>query len=62
MTKIKAILLVAMLSALGGCVFPFGTSSGPDDNRSAYFSNDGAHYDNPKASEELQDAPGGENN
>jgi hypothetical protein len=39
---IKITILAAMLLALAGCVIPFGTSTGTGDDRSPYFSNEGA--------------------
>ena len=53
MTMIRLIVPAVMFLALGGCVVPFGISTGPGDNRTPYFANDG----NAIPSEQLNSGP-----
>jgi hypothetical protein len=57
MTTIRLIFLAGVLSALSGCVLPFGYSTGPGDDRSPYLSNDGDRDAAPNPSEQFQPGP-----
>lgn len=47
MMIVRLTVLVGMLFAITGCVIPLGKPTGPDDDRSPYFSNDGDHSSDP---------------
>ena len=57
MIIIKLTIVAGMLLALAGCVFPFGKSTGPDDDRSPYFSNDSNREAAPNPSDQFQPGP-----
>jgi len=57
MTIIRLTILTGMLFALTGCVFPFGHSTGPGDDRSPYLSNEGDRDAAPNPSGQFQPGP-----
>jgi hypothetical protein len=54
MTFLKLTVLAGLLVALSGCVFPFGYSTGPGDDRSPYLSNDGDRDATPNPGDRFQ--------
>lgn len=54
---IRITIFIAMFLSLAGCVIPLGSSTGPGDNRSPYFSNGGDHDALARSSEQLPSEP-----